>query len=137
MQSFFLSTPKWIKKLFGLRNRIVGMFRLKTSGNFDQKQMLDNFKCEQGDQVGLFKVFEKTDNEVILGEDDKHLDFRISLFFDKFKESENEKQLTISTIVVFKNLFGRLYFLLIKPFHKFIVPAMLKSIIQLIRQPII
>lgn len=132
-KAFFLSTPKWIKKLLGLRNKIVGIFGLKTSGNVDRKQMLNNFKCEQGDRVGLFKVFAKTDNEVILGEDDKHLDFRISLFLDKFKENENEKQLTISTIVVFKNLFGRLYFLLIKPLHKFITRAMLKSIIQLIR----
>jgi hypothetical protein len=129
-KAFFLSTPKWIKKLLGLRNVIVGMFGLKTSGNVDPKQMLENFKCDQGDRIGLFKVFEKTDNEVILGEDDKHLNFRISFFLDKFRENENEKQLTISTIVVFKNLFGRLYFLLIKPLHKFIVPAMLKSIIQ-------
>lgn len=130
-KAFFSSAPKWIKKLFGLRNKIVGMFGLKTPGSNGQKQALDNFKCEQGDQVGLFKVFDKTDNEVVLGEDDKHLDFRVSFILIKSNENEIEKQLIISTTVVFKNLFGRLYFSLIKPLHKFIVPIMLKSIIQL------
>jgi hypothetical protein len=74
-------------------------------------------------------VFHKTDHEIILGEDDKHLDFRVSLYLDENTET-NQKQLTISTLVKFNNIFGKLYFMPVLPFHKLIVPTMLKGIIK-------
>jgi hypothetical protein len=130
-KAFFSSGPKWVGKLFNLRNKIVSVFGLKTSGNIvDRQQQLENFKCEPGEQLGLFKVFNKTGYEVILGEDDKHLNFRVSLFLDNSKTDKTKKDLTISTTVEFNNWFGRLYFLPVRPFHKFIVPTMLKGIIK-------
>jgi hypothetical protein len=74
-------------------------------------------------------VFHKTDHEIILGEDDKHLDFRVSLFLDENTET-NQKQLTISTLVKFNNIFGKLYFMPVRPLHKLIVPTILKGIIK-------
>jgi|SRR5690554_2964534 len=130
-KSFFASGPKWIDKLFAFRNKLVGLFGLKTSGKItDRQKMLDNFKCEKGEHLGLFKVFDKTDDEVVLGEDDKHLNFRVSLFIDKQNENKTDKNLIISTTVKFNNWFGRLYFLPVRPFHKLIVPTMLKGIIK-------
>ena len=130
-KSFFASGPKWIDKLFAFRNKLVGLFGLKTSGKVtDRQKILDNFKCEKGEQLGLFKVFDKTVDEVILGEDDKHLNFRVSLFIDKQNENKTDKNLIISTTVKFNNWFGRLYFLPVRPFHKLIVPTMLKGIIK-------
>lgn len=129
--SFFTSGPKWVDKLFILRNKIVSVFGLKTSGDIsDRQKQLDNFKCESGEQLGLFRVFNKTDNEVVLGEDDQHLNFRISLFVNNSKTDSSKKALTISTTVEFKNWFGRLYFLPVRPFHKFIAPTILKGIIR-------
>lgn len=128
---FFASGPKWIDGLFTIRNKIVGLFGLKTSGNTTGRQkQLDNFKCEKGEQLGLFKVFDKTDNEIILGEDDRHLNFRVSLLLDKFEGKTKQKNLTITTTVKFNNSFGRLYFLPVRLFHKLIVPTMLKGIIK-------
>ncbi len=128
-KAFFTSGPEWVGKLFALRNKIVSIFGLKTSGNInDRKKQLENFKCEPREQLGLFKVFAKTENEVILGEDDKHLNFRISLF--KEQCTDKKKMITISTTVEFHNWFGRLYFLPVRPFHKLIVPTMLKGIIK-------
>lgn len=128
---FFTSSPKWIDGLFTIRNKIVGLLGLKTSGNTtDRQKQLDNFKCEKGEQLGLFKVFDKTDNEVILGEDDRHLNFRVSLLLDKLKGKNEQKNLTITTTVKFNNSFGRLYFLPVRPFHKLIAPTMLKGIIR-------
>lgn len=128
---FFASGPKWIDGLFATRNKVVGLFGLKTSDNTtDRQKQLDNFKCEKGEQLGLFKVFEKTDNEVILGEDDRHLNFRVSLLLDKISDKTEQKNLIITTTVKFNNSFGRLYFLPVRPFHKLIVPTMLKGIIK-------
>ena len=130
-KSFFSSGPKWIDKLFTFRNNLVGLFGLKTSGKIsDRQKMLDNFKGEKGERIGLFKVFDKTDDEIILGEDDKHLNFRVSLFIDKQNENKTDKKLIISTTVKFNNWFGRLYFLPVRPFHKLIVPTILKGIIK-------
>ena len=67
-------------------------------------------------------------NEVILGEDDKHLNFRISLLIEA--ENEENRKFSITTTVKFNNNFGKIYFYAIKPFHRLIVPVMLKGIIQ-------
>jgi hypothetical protein len=128
---FFSSSPKWIGSLFAIRNKIVSKLGLKTADvENNQDELLKNFSCEPGEQLGLFKVFEKTTHEVILGEDDKHLDFRVSLLLEPMIEDASKKQFTISTTVVFHNWQGRLYFLPVKPFHKFVVPAMLKAIVK-------
>jgi len=130
-KAFFSSGPKWVGKIFTLRNNIVSIFGLKTSGNItNRERQLANFKCEPGEQLGLFKVFAKTENEVILGEDDKHLNFRVSLYLEQQTNGTKKKNLIVTTTVEFNNWFGRLYFLPVRPFHKLIVPTMLKGIIE-------
>lgn len=128
-KAFFSSAPKWVDVLFTFRNKIVSFLGLKTSGKTTNRtEILNNFQGKVGEQIGLFKVFHKSDNEIVLGENDKHLDFRVSLLFSKTEEEK--KDLFISTTVIFHNWLGKLYFLPVKPFHKFIVPTMLKGIIQ-------
>ncbi|SMO66942.1 Protein of unknown function [Chryseobacterium rhizoplanae] len=126
---FFTSGPKWGKKMFAFRNKVVRLFGLKTGSETEKQQMEKVFKCEVGERMGIFTVFDKTDNEIVIGEDDKHLDFRVSLLFDENKDHLDEKSLTISTTVKFHNWLGVLYFLPVRPFHKLIVPAMLKNMI--------
>ncbi|WP_213279744.1 DUF2867 domain-containing protein [Chryseobacterium indologenes] len=126
---FFTSGPKWGKKMFAFRNKIVGLFGLKTGSETEKQQLEQDFKCEVGERMGIFTVFDKTDNEIVIGENDKHLDFRVSLLFDENKNHFDEKSLTISTTVKFHNWLGVLYFLPVRPFHKLIVPAMLKNMI--------
>jgi hypothetical protein len=58
------------------------------------------------------------------------LNFRVSLFLKQQAPGTNYKELTVSTAVEFNNWFGRLYFLPVPPFHKLIVPAMLKGIVK-------
>ncbi|MDD4992804.1 MAG: DUF2867 domain-containing protein [Paludibacter sp.] len=129
-KAFFSSGPRWIDKLFILRNKIVAAFGLKTSENETSRQnQVDNFNCEPGEHLGLFTVFNKTENEVILGANDKHLNFRVSLFLDNTKSGTEQRNLTISTTVEFNNWFGRLYFLPVRTFHRLIVPTILKGII--------
>ena len=67
---------------------------------------------------------------MILGEDDKHLNFRISLLTENLNTEQIKKEVTISTTVEFNNWFGKIYFLPVRPFHKLIVPRMLKAIIK-------
>ncbi|GGC83273.1 hypothetical protein GCM10011508_08260 [Flavobacterium lutivivi] len=128
-KSFFSTAPNWVDKLFYLRNRVVSLFGLKVpKSEKDKTAILAEFKGEEGEQLGLFKVLERRENEIVLGENDKHLNFKVSILLDKLET--NSKSITISTIVVFNNWFGKLYFLPVKPFHKLIVPIMLKSILK-------
>ncbi|MGG5207918.1 DUF2867 domain-containing protein [Chryseobacterium sp. MIQD13] len=126
--AFFTSSPQWGKKMFAFRNKIVKMFGLKTGIN-NKMPLSDNFKLKAGEQVGIFKIFEKTDHEIILGEDDKHLDFRVSLLYDKIQDGTEGNSLTISTTVKYHNWLGILYFMPVRPFHQLIVPVMLKRVI--------
>lgn len=126
-KSFFTSSPKWIGLLMGLRNRIVKMFGLKTGESItEQINNPSTISLEKGKQLGIFRVFDRNEQEIILGENDKHLDFRVSLMVDQTKD---QSQLLITTIVSFHNWFGKLYFLPVKPFHKIIVKSMLKRTI--------
>lgn len=129
--AFFDSSPKWIEKLFTLRNAIVKMLGLKVSDLNDRKRQRELFKVEKGNGLGLFKVFDKSDNEVLLGEDDKHLDFRV--LFLLIQNGNSNYVFTLTTPVRFHNAFGRFYFAIIKPFHQFIVPAMMNNIVKKVK----
>ncbi|KFF21698.1 hypothetical protein IW22_07100 [Chryseobacterium sp. JM1] len=128
-KAFFTSTPQWGKKMFDLRNRIVKIFGLKTGKERNELLRPEDLHLEIGEQVGIFTIFDKTDHEIILGENDKHLDFRVSLLYDKAKHSTETDSLTISTTVKYHNWMGKLYFLPVRPFHQLIVPVMLKKMI--------
>ena len=125
---FFRSGPKWIDFLFAFRNKVVGFIGLKAAGNTGDK--LARFQCEEGEQLGLFKVYAKTENEVVLGQNDRHLNFRVSLFLGRVADREGKRALSITTTVKFHNRMGRLYFVPVKQFHKRIVPSMLRGMLR-------
>ena len=129
---FFGTGPQWVDKLFQLRNRIVKIFGLKVSGEIkDRQSLLENVKFLPGEQIGFFKFYDITENEIVMGEDDKHLNFRVSLFLEQDDITDPHlKKLTISTVVNYNNWFGRLYFLPVRPFHQLIVPSMMRGIIR-------
>ena len=121
-RAFFSASPNWVDQLLTLRDRIVSFVGLKVPGAGTKEEVLRNFKCEIGESVGLFNVLAKTENEVIFGEDDKHLNFRVSLFLDR-----QNNQITVSTLVKIHNNLGQCYMFAIKPFHKIIVPTITKG----------
>jgi len=116
ISAFFTSSPPWVDKLFTLRNKLLGFFGFKTDmGELDAKPPFI-----EGQKVGFFYLYILGKNEVIMGEDDKHLDFRVSFLTE-------ENKLIITTAVMFKNKFGKIYFFIVKPFHKIIVAIMVKN----------
>lgn len=128
--AFFKSKPKWITVLMNMRNRIVKPFGLKTNGGTEDKNIKSNdLRFEEGHRFGIFKVFNKSENELIVGENDKHLDFKISVLLNPIISESGKKSLSITSAVKFNNRFGRFYFTIIKPLHKIIVPAILKGVI--------
>lgn len=71
-----------------------------------------------------FPVLDRTSTEVLLGLDDKHLSFRAALRVEPYGD---RLAVTFDTVVRFNELLGRLYFIPVRPVHRFVViPAMLR-----------
>jgi hypothetical protein len=110
------SYPLYVRFLLWLRDLLVKPFGLITAG--DIEKILDD-----GQWVGFFRVYQNSENEIIIGADDKHLDVRVSLLKTM---NDNTPFLTISTFVRLNNLLGKIYFAVIKHFHRIIVPDTIK-----------
>lgn len=113
--------PPWVSKLMWVRNRLVSVVGLKTGdapsfGNTVPKTF------EVGDRIGVFRVESVSENEVILGEDDRHLDFRISIY-------RNDKGYYLATWVHPHNWMGRAYLKIVMPFHRLITQNCVKRLI--------
>lgn len=126
---FSSSGPKWANSLLKIRDLIVKPFGLKTSEQIAKSpQQPDHMRYEVGSQHGIFKLLYKSENEVVLGQEDTHLDVKVSLLLEP-SINESNKTLSITTAVKFNNFFGKLYFLPVKPIHKLIVRKSLENII--------
>lgn len=113
--AFLATAPDWFDVLMRARDRIVGLFGLKTAG---LRQALPQAPFRVGQQLGIFRILHLTPGEAILGEDDRHLDFRVSLL-------GAAGQLRVSTLVRPHNVFGWIYLAIVLPFHHLISTVMI------------
>ena len=93
--------PLWVTWLMKIRNIAVTPFGLRTD-------------LGEGETIGFFPIVQRNDTEIILGFDDKHLDFRISILTDG-------NHAYGATWVRRHNRLGRMYLALIMPFHVLIM----------------
>lgn len=125
-RAFSQPGPEWFKRLFDFRNRIARLFHLKTPDT-DNKTQPEDYQFEIGKRTGIFTLYAKTAQELILGEDDKHLDVRISLFMHHSMEESSETVITVSTVVKINNRLGKVYFFFVKPIHRMFIPTIMRS----------
>lgn len=116
-------TPRWVEGLMRIRNRAVTWFGLKNLGPLDGLPPGARGKAwAVGDRVGIFSIMSLSDDEVVLGDCDKHLDVRVSVLKST---SARRPAVAVTTVVHVHNRLGRVYMWLVRPFHRRIVPAML------------
>ncbi len=111
---FGLSSPLE-RFLLKARDVLVGGFGLKT---VKQKSLAAEYEVSR---IAIFRIYSISQAEILLGEDDKHLDFRVSVLCSDQQSLEGDLHVTLSTVVHFHNFYGRLYFFVIAPFHRFLV----------------
>jgi hypothetical protein len=97
--------PLWAGALMAVRNRVARGLGLRTAGR-------------SGDP-DPFRVLTWSGDTLVVGADDRHLDFRgvLRVVGD---------DLQCATVVRQHNVTGRAYFAVVKPFHRRIVPALLR-----------
>ena len=110
----FASPPVIVRRLLRLRDLLVRPLGLRGASG--------------ADPLEGFPVLGRGEHEVLMGLDDRHLDFRVSLRLLQSGGAAEALQLT--TTVTFHGAPGRVYFALIRPFHRRIVPAMLRSAVR-------
>jgi hypothetical protein len=115
--------PAWVRVLMHLRGVVVLLgLRHPSDAELEAKaaHSFDQSRYQVGQRVGIFSIRSIEPDELIVGDDDKHLDFRISIF----KASQT---VTVSTVVEIHNTLGRVYMLVVKPFHRLIVRTMVEN----------
>jgi Protein of unknown function (DUF2867) len=109
--------PRWAEALLTLRNILVTPFGLKTSGAS---------KTAPREMIGIFPVLSATPERLVAGFNDAHLDFRIVV--DVAASGASTQNVTATTLVLTHNRLGRTYLAIILPFHRLIVPALLRQV---------
>jgi hypothetical protein len=108
--------PRWAEALLSLRNLLVAPLGLKTSGAS---------LAAPRDMIGIFPVVSETPERLIAGFNDRHLDFRVVV---DVTPPGDVRQVTATTLVKTHNWLGRTYLAIIMPFHRLIVPALLRQV---------
>lgn len=103
------SFPRWASALLAVRNILLAPFGLKGKAPKD------------GNMIGIFPVTSESPDELIMGVDDAHLDFRIAVM-------QHNGHVYLATWVHRNTFFDRLYLTTIMPFHILIVRDALRRV---------
>jgi len=116
----------WVGRLMHLRDLLVAAFGLKTS-----QQLAQGDGGGTHARIGIFKVYAVAQREIVMGEDDTHLDFRVSMLLRPAAgPGPGAAVLVTTTVVHCHNLLGRAYIGLIRPFHRMVVRSGLRRAAQ-------
>jgi len=116
----FDTSPRWVAVLMRIRDSIVAVVGLKTAWRLRRSSRNDAVE-----RVGIFRIYERHADEIVLGEDDRHLDFRLSVMRES-QAAAHGTYVTVATCVDCHNLLGRTYLSLIAPFHRAVVRSTLR-----------
>lgn len=100
-ERMFIQLPPFVQKLLKLRDVLVKPLKLKTGVTFRDR------------------IIERDEQEIIIGAQDKHLSFWVSVYCTA--PNNSPQTAAVTTIVKYHNILGKCYFAAIKPFHKLIV----------------
>jgi hypothetical protein len=114
--------PRIVSSMMRLRNLLVAPFGLK-GGDLRVRAPIDARRpLEIGDVVGGWRLYGLEADELLVGLDDKHLDFRVSF---RRRAHADGPSIVVATAVKTHNALGRTYLRLILPFHRRFVRLML------------
>lgn len=106
-ERMFIQLPPFVLQMLKLRDTLVKPLKLKTGATFRDR------------------VIERDEEEIIIGAQDKHLSFWVSVYCTK--PNNSPQTAAVTTVVKYHNFLGKCYFAAIKPFHKLIVKHLFRK----------
>jgi hypothetical protein len=120
----FAHAPRYFKRLLLLRAKIVRVLGLTGHTAAQLYNIEIKKKYEVGEKIALFTLFSQSENEIIAGGNDKHMDFRVSVLR---VTGADKNKVVLTTVVNTHNLLGRVYMSLIAPLHRFGVKTIMSN----------
>ncbi|CAN5910696.1 DUF2867 domain-containing protein [soil metagenome] len=111
----------WIRTLLFVRDRVMAVAGIKSTTEVGRT-------VGEGDRIGFFPILSASPDELVVGADDSHLDFRLSLL--RGRAAEGGERIVATTVVRCHNRLGRVYLAAIMPFHRIIVRASLRRLTE-------
>ncbi len=107
----FGDPPAWFRALLAIRDAAMRPLGVKSS-----RQLREGGPAAA--RVDFFPILAECGNEIVLGENDRHLDFRMSLLRIP---AGSHTTVVATTAVHIHNGLGRTYIAVIRPFHHLVV----------------
>lgn len=120
-------TPAWVRAMMHVRNRAVALVGLRPSPAWKPRATDGDRPYAIGERVGIFELMYVDDDEVVAGDDDKHLRVLISVQREAASEGR-PAAVVMTTVVHIHNWLGHLYMLPVTPAHKVIAPTVLNRV---------
>ena len=123
-RAFFGESPAWFSLLMWIRDQVMSIFGVKRSTEIQAEAEKKGI-----DTIAIFPVISRTENEIVLGETDSHLNFQVSILIREnlhipagYRDDNGRgTEMVATTVVHCHGLFGKAYILIIKAFHVMIV----------------
>lgn len=112
----------WIRALTRIRDVVMATVGVKSS------RAIGLAAAGRGPVIGYFPLLSKSATELVVGEDDAHLDFRVTIQLRT--DAANGRELVVGTVVHCHNRLGRIYLAMIAPFHRAIARANLEQAVR-------
>lgn len=117
-EAMLTQSPRWVSRLMRWRNALVKPLGLKRPEPAVQPHP---------QMIGVFPVVSESPDRIVVGFDDRHLDFRVIIDVLTALDGKR-KRVTATTLVARHNRTGGAYLAVIKPFHRRVTRALLKQL---------
>jgi len=119
----FERQAEWIRALTWVRDAVMATVGVKSS------RAIGAAAAARGLQViGYLPLLSKSAAELVMGGDDRHLDFRVAVLLRT--GAAGGRELVVVTVVHCHNRLGRTYLAVIAPFHRTILRANLERAVR-------
>src|SRR5215831_19500669 len=115
----------WIRALTWVRDTVMAMVGVKSSREIGAAAATRGLQV-----IGYFPVLSKSAGEMVMGGDDRHLDFRVAVLVRT--DAQRGRELVVVTVVHCHNRLGRTYLAVIVPFHRTILRANLERTVRML-----
>ncbi len=123
-QAVFGDPSWWFRLLLKSRDLLVAPFGVKSSD-----ALRAEIQASGKAHIDFFPVLSRSEHELVLGENDQHLNFKASVLVRALADDTGH-ELVATTVVHCNNRFGHFYLFVISPFHRLVVRSSLARAVR-------